>query len=205
MTRPANFIDQNHPSFGTNQAWYTFAMRIKGSITKLFLVNAKNPWAVQCIERLLGDDQKVSATCECIMVFRDCSIGVRNDLVEEISLEEFISVIVDKSRFLNDGLTIEAFQRSIQQKMSVPVSVPVQRLPPPRRPHTVPIVTERKEKAPETKKNTSGPGYQKTLGILIGIGYKSAQIEPILRKMDVDFDKDDMNEIVHIALQHMAA
>lgn len=200
MNRPASFIGHDHPSYGTAQAWFTFAMRVRGAVTKVFLVNAKNPWAVQCIERLLGEDQKVSTTCECLMVFRDCSIGIRGDLAEEISFEEFVSVIVDKDRFLNDPLTIEAFQQAISA-----TSMPLLAAPPPRRPQPAPVKTVAEKAAPAPKKAIGGPGYAKVSGVLTGLGYKQAQLEPILKGLDVDFESGNVNEIVHTALQALAA
>lgn len=200
-SRPASFIGENHPSFGCGQAWFMFAMRVRGSITKVLLVNAHNPWAVQCVERILGEDQKASNTCECLSVFRDCSIGIRNDSIEEISFMEFMTVIVDKDRYLNDTLTIHAFEEAIKpapesQQRQVPVP---RRLPP------VPPSQSQKKMPEKAKSGQGSPRYTQVLGVLTGLGYKSDQVVPVLKSLDVDFDNGDLNKIVHLALQNIAS
>lgn len=180
-------------------------MRVKGVVTKLFLVNAENPWAIQCIERLLGEDQRVSATCECVMVFRECSMGLRGELAEQISFQEFVTVIVDRNRFLNDSLAIEAFQRATSNVRQLPAPAPRVASPPPRkvRPATTRAVEPKAQ--PEPKKTPVGAGYARVAGVLTGLGYRGAQFEPILKNLSVDFENGDINEIVHVALQKLAA
>lgn len=197
-------IGHDHPSFGTEQAWFMFAIRYNGSINRILLVNAKTPWAVQCMERILGEDQKVSATCECVSVFRDCSIGIRNDVIDEVPFQEFMEVMVDKKRLLDDGLAIEAFQNA-----TITVKAPessMRALPPPRKTTVVrSMITTVAEpvKKPEVKRK-HGRGFSKVHGVLLGLGYKASQVDMALREMDVDFDTLSCDEAVHQALQKLA-
>lgn len=207
MSHPANMIGHDHPSFGTSQAWFMFGMRFKGSITKILLVDAKTPWAVQCIERLLGDDQKVSDTCECISVFRDCDIGIRNDLIEEVSFQEFMEVIVDKKRLLDDGLTIEAFGNALKAPKQLKAPESGRHIvPPPRRVRpAIPIITTVSESVKtQEPKRMQGKNYARVQGVLLGLGYKSGQVNPILDDMDINFERVSCDEIVHLALQKLA-
>lgn len=202
MSQPANFIGESHPSFGHKQMWFMFSMTVRGSITKVFLVNAQNPWAIQCIERVLGTDQKASPTCNCLAVFRDCNIGVRSDMVEELGFQEFMEVIVDKDRFLSDSLTIHAFQKAISYR-EVPESTK-RALPPPRRHRDAPTPVVVSKNEPEAKKTQPSARRAQVLGILTGLGYKAAQVEPVLGSLDVNFDDEDINKVVHMALQGLA-
>jgi hypothetical protein len=218
MSHPANFIGSDHPSFGARQQWFLFATKVKGATQRLLLVDAKNPWAIQCMERMLGNDQRVSPTCECVLVFRDCNIGLRGDMAEEISFEEFVTVMVDPNRWLNDTCTVEAFEQAMRAEQ-MPVRAAPKALPPARRatpalaptpvsrPRTTaktPRVTPPSIPAQAPMENEPNPNHAKLVGVLAGMGFKQAQIEPALKKLK-NAPTENFDEMVRLALVNLAA
>ncbi len=114
MTSRASTIGPGHPSFGCDQAWFLFSKKDRaGRMVKLILVEAKNAWAVQTMERVVSVDGMASPDCELMTVHRQCpSIGIRSDLVEEVEYSDFFSDHVDLSRVLTDSVTSHALQSS---------------------------------------------------------------------------------------------
>lgn len=207
MGHPANLINQNHPSFGAKSMWFLFATQVNGSYRRMLLVEAKNPWAIQCMERILGSDQRVSPTCHCILVFRDCDIGRRHDMAEEISLQEFVETMVEPSRLLDDSCTVQALTHALAPERPVAV---VRALPPPKKTEQKP---EPKKSAEKTEKNKEEPAKEdantvalrsKLSGVLSGMGFKADQYGPVVRALDVN-SGSDINTLVRLSLQKLVA
>jgi hypothetical protein len=110
----ASVIGKSHPSFGCGQAWFLFAKTDSaGRMGKLLLVEAKNAWAVQTLERIAADG-RVAPDCELLSVHRQCpSIGIRSDRMEEVEYSDFVSDHVELSRVLSDTLSAHSFQSSL--------------------------------------------------------------------------------------------
>lgn len=111
----ASVIGKNHPSFGCDQAWFLFAKTDSaGRMGKLLLVEAKNAWSVQTLERIAAADGRVAPDCELLSVHRQCpSIGIRSDRMEEVEYSDFVSDHVELSRVLSDTLSAHSFQSSL--------------------------------------------------------------------------------------------
>ncbi len=111
-----NLIAEDHPSFGCQQAWFLFSVTPPGmrGAGRLLLVEAKNVWAVQTLERLTNSDNTVSRTCNLVAVFRNCDdVGIRSDLMDEISYVDFVIDMVDMDRLLSDSLSSSGFASSL--------------------------------------------------------------------------------------------
>lgn len=114
MESEASTIGESHPSFGCGQAWFMFAKQSNGTVSRLLLVEAKTPWAVQTLERIVAKDGRAAPDCELLTVHRQCpSIGIRSDFVEEVEYTDFVTDHVELSRLLTDSLSIHAFQQSL--------------------------------------------------------------------------------------------
>lgn len=180
--KPADMIDQHHPSFGCEQAWFTVAVsRPNGpGVTKILLVEAKNAWAVQTIERIAVDGGRISRTCQVLAIHRDCSdVGIRSDLVEEISYVDFMIDIVDPDLLLEDPMTATGFRNSLNEEerayaSAKLASVPSRPVTPvrlvPRAPTLVPVhIPPAPVPAPDSE-----PARERLMSGLTGLGFKPA-------------------------------
>ena len=109
------FLDRNHPSYGFEQAWFQFAIFSPDrAVRKLLLVEAKCSAAVAAIEAILLQDGKVSDSCFVVAVLRQCpDIGMRSDLVDEVSYPDFMLDIVDPDRLIGDPVVASYFRESL--------------------------------------------------------------------------------------------
>jgi hypothetical protein len=199
-TAEANLIGRNHPSFGIGHAWFLFSVTdLKANrISRLLLIEARNAWAVQTIERI-AHDGKASPNCNLLTVHRECDIGIRSDMVEEIQYVDFMLDIVHPDRLLRDALITTGFQRSLtseevayaKQKMGNPSCVPtVLALPEPK---TV------LEFGPES------PNYQNVLAALTDLGYKQGQARKVLSEFGPEAADMELEDLVKLALQQCRA
>lgn len=106
-----HLLDRDHPSFGTPQAQFLFAIRSDdGAVRKLLLVEAKNPAAVAAVEHvLLQGSGSVSEKCTAVAVYRACDeVGMRSDLIDEVGYVDFMLDVVDPDKLLADP-TVSSF------------------------------------------------------------------------------------------------
>jgi hypothetical protein len=109
-------LDQNHASFGCDQAYFIFGITKEGDshLCRLMLVEASNAYAVYTIEKILLNDGKVSKTCYIISVHRDCkSIGIRSDVMQQIRYVDFMIDMVDPGRIVADPTISTSFKNSL--------------------------------------------------------------------------------------------
>lgn len=107
-------LTKDHPSFGCDRAIFIFSMiPVKGK-SKSLVVEAKNSWAVALLERLSGQDQKVSPFCSLSMVVRNHrNVGVRSPDAIEVSLVDFVLDIVDRDKLLDDIGSMMSFAKCL--------------------------------------------------------------------------------------------
>jgi len=192
----------DHPSYGLNQAWFLFAMTVGGRITRLLLVEARNPQAVQTVERIVGVDGKASAGCELMTVHRQCpSIGIRSGSVSEVEYVDFMVDVVDPARITSDPLTAKAFQDSLSpeereralRKMSAPAPAAVTRVVP----GMAKVIPIRQPKFdPAESRN-----YQDALAALMDLGYKKPQAKKAVDALGRRVDEMDLEDAIKAALQ----
>ncbi len=110
-----SLLDKKHPSFGIDQAWFQFAILSEdGSIRKLMLVEAQRVAAVATLEYILSKDGWVSSRCQVVAVFRQCpGIGMRSDIIDELSYVDFMLDIVDPDRLMADAVVSTYFVSSL--------------------------------------------------------------------------------------------
>lgn len=115
MKTPESILQPSHPSYGCDQAWFVFGVvNSRGDITRVLIVEAKNTWAVQTLERVSNKDNKVNDYCELMTVGRKCSsLGTRSDRAVEVSYVDFILDIVEPNRLLEDYYVSTTFSRSL--------------------------------------------------------------------------------------------
>jgi hypothetical protein len=112
MKQAVEILPSDHPSFGASQAVFTFALG-QGPM-RILSVEATNPWAVLCLERILLVDGKVSPNCYVLQVVRDHrDLGTRHDMVQEPTFAEFCLDIVDPDRMFCDAVILEAFKNAL--------------------------------------------------------------------------------------------
>lgn len=111
-----DIFDRSHPSFGTAQAVFMFALTdmTTGAMNRFLLVEVTNPYAVITLERLVHQDSKVADNCTLVAVFRDNqSVGIRHELLEEVPYVDFMLDIVSIERILDDSVVSTTFKQSL--------------------------------------------------------------------------------------------
>ncbi len=114
-----DIFDRNHPSFGTDQAVFMFALTdtTTGVMNRFLLIEVTNPHAVITLERLVHQDGKVADNCALVAVFRNNqSVGIRHELLEEVPYVDFMLDIVSIERILNDAVVSTTFKQSLTQE-----------------------------------------------------------------------------------------
>ena len=108
-------LDENHPSFGVDQAWFLFSVQAPdGAVRRLLTVEARGCAAVATLEYVLARDGKVSDRCSVLAVYRRCSdVGMRSELVDETSYVDFMLDVVDPDRLLADPTVATYFVESL--------------------------------------------------------------------------------------------
>ena len=196
-TAKANLIGRDHPSFGIGHAWFLFSVTdLKaGRISRLLLVEARNAWAVQTLERIAYDG-KASPNCELLTVHRECDIGIRSRMVEEVQYVDFMLDVVHPDRLLRDALVTTGFQHSLtpeeveharrkmDQTLPAAAPAPVLALPAP---------------APRPFGPESA-NYQNALAALTDLGYKQGQARKVLNGLDSDAEDMSLESLVKLAL-----
>jgi len=195
-------LGTDHPSHGCEQAWFLFSVRDGGRVSRLLLVEARNAWAVQALERVAGADGAVSGNCDLLTVHRQCpSIGIRSDLVREVEYVDFMVDMVDPGRIAGDQWAAAAFQRSLTaedrsraiEKMGrTAPGAPARTPAAPSASNVVPI----RRFNPEDSRN-----YQDVLAALSDLGYRRAQAKKAADTIGPRIDSMDLGDAVKAALQ----
>jgi hypothetical protein len=106
----SSVIGLDHPSFGCKRATFIFTM----TGGRLILVEATNAWAVALVERLCGNEQRVSEYCSLQAVIRDHgSIGTRSGTASEVQLVDFVLDVADRSLLVEDVIIMYSLSMAL--------------------------------------------------------------------------------------------
>ena len=214
----ANTIGKTHPSYGTHHAWFLFSIMNSNDVARILIVEAKGPWAVQTIEMIVNEDQKVSKNCTLLAVGRDHrNIGIRSPLVCQVAYVDFMIDIVDHGRLLDNAAIATAFSRSLSdnerryasQKL-VKMEQTMERA---RKTQGSALLT--RPKAPGAAQSPSfvlpsphrvfdpdtSNGYQTLMETLMDLGFKKPRIKNVLQEMGSRVDEAPMGTLLKEALQ----
>lgn len=201
-------LDRDHPSFGTAQATFQFAMEDvrTGALSRLVSVEAKNPYAVAAIERVLvKNDQRVSPNCRVLCVFRDCrSVGVRDDLVEEVPYVDFMTDIVEPGWLLSDAGIAACFSKSITPEEREHALAKARALDAaPSRPR---LSAVRDEEPDDEEPEEAGTDQREQLvAALAGMGFKKAAVEKFVRGLGGRACREPMPDLLREGLRALAS
>lgn len=196
-------LDKSHPSFGCKKAVFQFALTAAdGRVVRFLLVEANNPSAVICIERILMmDEGRVSDNCRVICVFRDCrNVGTRDDLMNEVPYVDFMQDIVRPEFILNDSATSAAFTQSLTPEEREYVNrkevelAQVQSSP-------VAAKAAKKERAEES----SPESLQKLESSLCGMGFRKGEVRKFLDGLDVQALRKPLPDLVRLGIMQLTA
>ena len=204
MRVPESILQPNHPSYGCDQAWFVFGvLNPSGNITRVLIVEAKNTWAVQTLERVAGNDNKVNDHCELMTVGRNCSsIGTRSDKAVEVSYIDFILDIVEPGRLLEDYYISTTFDRSLTDEDRKYAAKKLEEM------------NEASQESVETKEpdpvfvpkaecfNDKPIIRHKSISALLDLGFKKQQVNNIIDEVGV---QNTVEETVKSALQRLYA
>jgi|WetSurMetagenome_2_1015567.scaffolds.fasta_scaffold354297_2 hypothetical protein len=192
----SKYLKPEHPSYGTDQAWFLFAvLNPKGSgFGRLLLVEALNHAAVSFIERVVSDDGRASSTCELMSVHRQCpSVAIRSDKIEEVPFKDFALDMVDRTKIDRDPLAIEAFKEATGEirKTPVPPMAPSMRKTP-----SNPVMKPVPVPQQDMKK------YEDAMAALTELGYKRPQAASMLKPLENRLSNMTMEEIIRESLRN---
>lgn len=204
-------LDKSHPSFGCKKAMFQFALTAAdGRVARFLLVEANNPAAVICIERILMmDGGRVSDNCRVICVFRDCrNVGTRDDLMNEVPYVDFMQDIVNPDFILNDSITSSAFSQSLspeereyvnRKEAEIGQATTVQEaevpLPEP------PVKVSKKE-----RKEVNTPEHvQKLESSLCGMGFRKGDVRKFLDGLDTATLQKPLPDLVRQGIMQLTA
>ncbi len=194
-------LPTDHPSFGTSRAVFLFAI----GPSRILAVEAKNPWAVLCLERLLLVDGKASDKCRAIQVIRDYrDVGTRDEMVEEVPFVDFMLDIADMDRLMgggnDDALILAAFKNALsQQEVGTAVSKlhALRQLPADPFEGYVPVV-DQTESVPsdQTERLTTA---------LVGLGFKKPSVRGFVASLGEKIHKESLDSLIRQGLKALAA
>ena len=178
----SSVIGPDHPSFGCKRATFIFSM----TGGRLILVEATNAWAVVLIERICGNEQRVSEYCSLQAVIRDhTSVGTRSSTSSEVQLVDFVLDVADRHLLVEDVVTMYSFSMALspEEKAYMEAKLDsdneeidasrVNGLPPvpgPRGPSPVRAL-------PPTDRETAVPVPSAALQALQGLGFSKKDVE----------------------------
>jgi hypothetical protein len=87
------YLPADHPSINTQQAYFLFSVD-----DGLFIVEAKNQFAVQAIELLVGisEDYTAAPGVRMMAIFRDCGVvGIRQEDIINLEYVDFLVKVAD--------------------------------------------------------------------------------------------------------------
>jgi len=208
-------LDRDHPSFGTRNAVFMFALVGRDGVSRFILVEANNSYAVLTIERILLQDQRVSDNCHMVAIFRDNrNLGTRGDLIEEVPYVDFMTDIVESGRILEDSVMIECFTRSLTPQEKIYASAKLRELA--RQDSQENVLSEslderEAEEAPELEEEQEStvPSHDeekaKSLQFaLINMGFKKALVIKFVDSLGSDLDSKTLPELVRRALAELS-
>lgn len=200
-TATADLIGRDHPSFGIGHAWFLFSITDLQAerISRLLLVEARNAWAVQTLERIAYDG-KASPNCDLMTVHRECDIGIRSKMVEVVPYVDFMLDVVHPDRLLRDALVTTGFQRSL-----TPEEVEHARQKVGQTPLRAPAALPAPAPAPLTPFGPESADYQNALAALTDLGYKQGQARKVLSGLGSEADDMRLEDLVKLALQQCRA
>ena len=178
----------------------------------MILVEAKGPWAVQTMERLLQKDGAVSDTCFSLLVHRECpSIGIRAEIVEEVSYVDFMLDVVEPGRLLEDSIVSVSLRNSLtaeerahaSRKLENPAPVPARVQNPVPVPAQAPVLRVVKNSMSPPMEET--PTYAKLTGGLIHLGFKKADVKKFIDSLGPRLHSEKIEDLIRLGIKELAA
>lgn len=198
---------QDHPSIGTQRAVFMFAIG-KGP-TRILTVEATNPWAVLCLERLLLTDGKASDNCRVLQVIREYrNVGTRDEMTEEVPFMDFMLDIADMDRLLggtdDDVLVLEAFKNALSdtERQAAAIKLEAQQQSAPRdifagyQSETVAAKVPGIESEGQSEKLTTA---------LVGLGFKKADVRQFVASLGDQAHTESLHSLLRQGLRALAA
>lgn len=199
----------DHPSFGTERAVFLFALGT--GPTRILSVEASNPWAVMCMERLLLADGKASKNCRVLQVVREYkNVGTRDEMAEEIPFVDFMLDIADMDKLLgeaqDDALVLEAFKNALsdaERHQAMLKLRALQELPEENIFDNLPgsgTVPAAVEVLPAVEDQAD-----KLTSALVGLGFKKPEVRRFVASLGDETRTLDMHSLLRKGLQALAA
>jgi len=185
----------------------------------MLLVEAKGPWAVQTVERILLTDGKVSENCSVLMVHMDCPlIGLRDDIVEQVSYVDFMLDVVSPDRLLADALVTTSFRQSLTDEERQYASLKLSAMNANTRREQAPQAQETAPKAspgpvspaqtppalpmPQTAPNAN---YEQLMGGLLHLGFKRPDVKKFIDNLGPKLYSSKLEDLIREGLKELAA
>ena len=192
-------LDTSHPSFGAESVAFQFAIENPRTGTRFIVVEAKNKHAIAVIEKvLLANHQKVASNCRVLCVFRNyTSVGVRDDLIEEIPYIDFVTDIVDPGWLLALGSTVAThFSLSItpeEQKLAVEKAKAINQ--------------EAQDEVQDEAQDEVQESSQRdnVVAALVDMGFKKSSVEKFIRSLGPRANSESVQVLLREGIQSLAS
>lgn len=197
MESPA-LLTKSHPSFG-----HSFVAFLFKEGEKLILVEAKNSWAVQVIERILLQDKAVSPTCHVLLVFRDSeNIGIRSESVQEVKYVDFMIDHVEPSRIMTDAAMAYSFRCSLSDVECKRAAERLAQDLEGNRTQEFDMETEGPNPSPSSSVENK---LVRLEGGLVGLGFKKSQISTWVKNSKSKVESAPVEELIRIAISDLTS
>ena len=194
-------INQDHPAFGTGQALYQFAFSNKDGIGRLIIVEAKNPWAIFVLEKLIAKNNRVSDKCFVMAIFRECpKVGLKSDLIDEVSYIDFMIDVVDSDLLLSDPVITTAFQNSLSQEEAFYANEKLKFFE-----DTSEDVSDTFQSEPSTPVQNidSNPNAKKLVFALTNLGYNKSIVQRRVQELGRRVEMEPIQDLIRESLRSM--
>ncbi|MGH9919152.1 MAG: RuvA C-terminal domain-containing protein [Nitrososphaerales archaeon] len=205
----SQILPAGHPSFGTARAVFLFSIA-QGQ--RVLVVEATNPWAVLCLERLLLVDGKVSDFCHVLTVIRDFrNVGMRSDTAEEVPFMDFMTDIVDPYRLAggvdDDGLILKCFKEALTPEELEVAGIKLDAMAEAPTPYNFMQFAEGlSESVPALPAAETGPDQADQLtSALVNLGFKKPEVRRFVSALGDRTRSESMHALIREGLRQLAA
>jgi hypothetical protein len=194
-----NYLTEDHPSYNTKQAYFLFAVS-----DGLFVVEAKNQYAVQAIELLVGDDHVASPGVRLMAIFRDCGVvGLRQNEITTITYAVFLSKVADKDQIASSPQIKECIAASLSPEDRTELANIAQYIR--ENPEAEEEASEAEEEASRTDIETPNNAATKLEGALAGLGYSKASVKRFVTSLGPRVAREPMNVLLREGIRNLTS
>jgi hypothetical protein len=192
-----NYLQADHPSYSTEQAYFLFEVS-----DGLFVVEAKNRYAVQAIELMVGDDNTVAPGVKIMAVFRGCDVGIRQGITD-ISYAVFIAKVANKDLIASSPALKECIAVSLSPEDRLELADIAQYIR--ENPEAQEEASEAEEEASEMGIGAPSNAAVNLESALAGLGYSKANIKRFVASLGSRVSREPINTLLREGIRNLTS